>query len=89
MAYEQQTRTDKFGNTTVLKKASTVVNKKSGEVVDGCFKTYLETTGKNGKSELIKVEISACNTEDKNGNPAMWVKFTKQEERKKQTSNRF
>lgn len=89
MAYEQQTRTDRFGNTTVLKKAGTVVNKKGGEIVDGCFKTYLEVTGKSGKPELIKVEISPCNTEDKNGNPAMWVKFTKTEAKAKATAKAF
>jgi hypothetical protein len=64
-------RTDRFGNATMLKMAKSVVNRKSGEVLP-VFKTYVEVG-----STLLKVEISECKKDTKDGNPGMWVKFTK------------
>ena len=63
-------RSDRFGNATLLKVAKSVVNKKTGEVLP-IFKTYFEGSG------FFKVEISQCKKETKDGNPGMWVKFTK------------
>jgi hypothetical protein len=64
-------RNDRFGNATMLKMAKSVVNKKTGEVLP-IFKTYVEVG-----STMLKVEISNANKETRDGNPGMWVKFTK------------
>lgn len=64
-------RTDRFGNATILKMAKSVVNRKTGQVLP-VFKTYLEVG-----AQMIKVEISECKKDTKDGNPGMWVKFTK------------
>ena len=80
--YQQNTRTDKFGNATLLKVAKSVVNRKTGEVYP-IFKTYLEVG-----SQLYKVEISECKKDTKDGNPGMWVKFTKMAKRAA-TANKF
>ncbi len=84
----QKVTQGRFGD-YILKKASTVVNRKTGEVVQGCFKTYFETHNSKGKKILVKVEISNSNKEDKNGNDAMWVKFTATEERKENNRATF
>lgn len=65
-----QVRSDRFGNPTILKMAKSVKNKKTGEILP-IFKTYFEGSG------FFKVEVSHCNKETKDGNPGMWVKFTK------------
>jgi hypothetical protein len=64
-------RNDRFGNATILKMAKSVVNRKTGAVLP-IFKTYLEVG-----AQMIKVEISHANKATKDGNPGMWVKFTK------------
>jgi hypothetical protein len=68
-------RNDRFGNATMLKMAKSVVNKKSGEVLP-IYKTFIEIG-----NALYKVEISHCNKATKDGNPGMWVKFTKEPKR--------
>lgn len=64
-------RNDRFGNATMLKMAKSVVNRKTGEVLP-IFKTYVEVG-----STMLKVEISNAKKETRDGNPGMWVKFTK------------
>lgn len=64
-------RTDRFGNATMLKMAKSVVDRKTGNVLP-IFKTYVEIG-----SIMLKVEISECKKSTKDGNPGMWVKFTK------------
>lgn len=80
MSYEQRVSTDRFGNPFVLKTAKEVVNKKTGEIVENCFKTYIEIEGK-----LLKIEISPRTKEMKDGANGVWVKVTKQ---KKQSQNK-
>jgi hypothetical protein len=77
-------RNDRFGNPTMLKMAKSVVNRKTGEVLP-VYKTYLEVG-----SSMFKVEISEVKKETKDGNPGMWVKFTKMSKRTNvQQSNKF
>jgi hypothetical protein len=69
-------RNDRFGNPTLLKFAKSVISKKDGNVMP-IFKTYVEIG-----STMVKVEISHAKDGDKkNGNPGMWVKFTKMTKR--------
>ena len=62
---------DRFGNPYQLKLAETVVNKKSGEVINNNFATYFELGGK-----LYKVEVSPAQKEGKRGNGGVWIKVT-------------
>ena len=78
---QQQTRTNRFGDMEVLKTATAVVDKKSGDVLP-IYKTYLEIGG-----SLYKIEVSNRKSETKNGLPAMWVKVTKKKKQQAQTQN--
>lgn len=70
------TRPDRFGNPTILKFAKSVISKKDGNVLP-IFKTFFEVG-----SSMIKVEVSHASQGDKkNGNPGMWIKFTKMTQR--------
>lgn len=71
---------DRFGNSYQLKFAGQVINRKSGEVLDSIYETYIELGGK-----LYKIEISNANkTKLKKGTEVsgLWVKVTKKEQRK-------
>lgn len=73
--------TDRFGNAYQLKTAMEVVNKKTGEVIADNFRCYVELGGK-----LYKIEISPRHKETKTGGNAVWVKVTKSEQQKRQSS---
>ena len=79
-----QVRNDRFGNPYQLKFAETVVNKKSGEVIDGAFKTYFEIGGK-----LYKCEVSPGAKEGKRGKGGVWVKMTKVKKSKPENTSSF
>lgn len=78
---QQNSRTNRFGDMEVLKTATAVVDKKSGDVLP-IYKAYFEIGG-----SLYKVEVSNRKSETKNGLPAMWVKMTKKKKQQAQTSN--
>lgn len=81
---QQNSRTNsRTGEIEVLKSATAVVDKKSGDVLP-IFKTYFEIGG-----SLYKVEVSNRKSETKNGLPAMWVKMTKKKKQQAQSSQRF
>ncbi|HUX55768.1 MAG TPA: hypothetical protein VMV77_02265 [Bacteroidales bacterium] len=71
-------RTDRFGNPTMLKMAKSVVDRKTGSVLP-IYKTYCEVG-----NQMIKVEISECKKSTRDGNPGMWVKFTKMSKNRQQ-----
>lgn len=77
--YQNNTRTDRFGNPTQLKRAKAKKDRKSGEILP-IYQTYVEVGGK-----LLKVEISDNKKDYPDGLPSMWVKFTSV---KKQQQNR-
>lgn len=73
--YEQRVSTDRFGNPSVLKFAADVFNRKSGEIVQGVGKTYVELG-----NQLYKVEVSRAQKvkQTKYGDrEGFWVKITK------------
>lgn len=72
---------DRFNQSFQLKTAMEKVDKKSGEVVEGCFQTYVEL----GKA-LYKIEISPRVKETKTGGNAVWVKVTACKAQTKATS---
>lgn len=72
---------DRFGNPMQLKFAKEVVNKKTGDVVANCFSAYFELGGK-----LYKIEASPANKEGKNGEHGIWLKVTRRDQQKRQTS---
>ena len=76
----QQIRTNSRGEAEILLSATSVVNKKTGDVMP-IFKTYIEIKG-----QLYKVELSTRRTETKNGLPGMWVKFTAKRKQIQQTA---
>lgn len=79
--FDQQVRTDRFGNPYILKTAHGVVTK-DGQLMEGFYKGYFEQNG-----QLFKLEISPRNKETKKGDPAVWFKVTKV--KKQQTNARF
>lgn len=81
---QQNSRTNsRTGEVEVLKSATAVVDKKSGDVLP-IYKTYFEIGG-----SLYKVEVSTRKSETKNGLPAMWVKMTKKKKQTMQSNQRF
>ena len=81
---QQNSRTNsRTGEIEVLKSATAVVDKKSGDVLP-IYKTYFEIGG-----SLYKVEVSTRKSETKNGLPAMWVKMTKKKKQTMQSNQRF
>ena len=81
---QQNSRTNsRTGEVEVLKSATAVVDKKSGDVLP-IFKTYFEAGG-----NLFKVEISTRKKETKTGLPAMWVKITKKNKRSTSPAQKF
>lgn len=81
--FPQRVSTNRFGESEILKTASAVVDKKTGDVLP-IFKTYVEIAG-----QLYKIEVSNRIKETKNGLPAMWVKVTKKAKRSQATAQRF
>lgn len=67
--YQQQSRSDRFGNQYVLKTAYAVTDKQGNELP--IYKCFIEVGGK-----LVKIEISERKKETKRGGSAMWVKAT-------------
>lgn len=80
---QQQVRTNRFGEAEILKTASQVVDKKTGDTLP-IYKTYFEIKGK-----LYKVEVSERKSETKNGLPAMWVKITSKKQQQVQRNSDF
>lgn len=74
-------KNDRFGNKFQLKTAMEKVDKKTGEVVENCFSTFVEI----GKS-LYKIEISPRVKETKSGGNAVWVKVTALKAQQQNTS---
>lgn len=69
----RNTRTDRFGNAFEVKRLTQVTNKKTGEVIQGCFKGYVEIKG-----QLYKIETSPMSEEKmKNDLHQRWMKVTK------------
>jgi hypothetical protein len=73
---QQNVRTNIFNEPEILKKATQVMNKKTGSLVAGCYKAYFEIGG-----QLFKVETSNSNKESKDGRPTIWIKITKKVKR--------
>ncbi len=78
MAYNNRnTRTDRFGNPYELRRMNAVINKSSGEEVDGAFVGYVEIKG-----DLYKIETSSMSEDKmKNGKHQRWMKVTKKPKR--------
>jgi hypothetical protein len=84
MAYGQKftprITTDRFGRSQQLKFAAQAFNKKSGEVMENIYKTYVEL---GGKTYMIEVS-PAKKTKEIRGveREGMWVKVVKIEARR-------
>ena len=77
-------RNDRFGNPYQLKTLVQAVNKKSGELLDGCYKGYVELGGK-----LYKIEVSPRQKEMSakyEGKDGLWCKVTAVKKQSRATS---